>query len=588
MADRPAVFRDDLLTQSGEIVAILGAAFQIGRSALAAYQTAVAVTGQNIANVGNPDYTRQSGRLEAMTSGATDMGLSPGTGVNVAGLERHVDEALNARLRLALGDKGGAETTYQALSQIESMYNELTDYDLSTQLNALFESFSSLQIDPTETTTRDLVLASANGLVSALHRLRSGLLTHAKDLNDSAAQMTDKANQMASEIAKLNQQIVTSEARSPGGAGALRDRRDSLLRDLGELMEIQTREQDNGVVNVYVGSEPLVDFARSRGLTTRTQLKDGLERVTVRFADNGGTVLLRGGRLGATLAARDTQLVGQLNKLDQLAGALIYEVNKAHTQGQGLVGYTNVTGTYAVQDAAAALNSTAASLTFPVQNGTFLAHIRDQVTGQVTTRMIEVDLDGLNNDDTTLNSLAAALGNLPHVTASVTGDNRLNLALDSGYEITFSQDSSHALASLGVGTFFDGTDAATIAVNSTVQSDTRLLAASASGAAGDGSNAGTLAAVGGQTSTLLTGTSLLDFHESMIGRLATDIQTADNEYQAASTVYDSLYAQREATSGVSLDEEALKLTQYEQAFQGASRFVSVLQTLSDSVLAMLR
>jgi len=57
-----------------------------------------------------------------------------------------------------------------------------------------------------------------------------------------------------------------------------------------------------------------------------------------------------------------------------------------------------------VGDAGAALNSAAADLPFAVQNGTFYVRVRDQATGQVTTQMIEVDLDGLNNDDTTLNS----------------------------------------------------------------------------------------------------------------------------------------------------------------------------------------
>ena len=52
-------------------MAILGSAFQIGRSALAAYQSAIAITGQNIANVGNANYTRQSGRLAALSGGMT-------------------------------------------------------------------------------------------------------------------------------------------------------------------------------------------------------------------------------------------------------------------------------------------------------------------------------------------------------------------------------------------------------------------------------------------------------------------------------------------------------------------------------------
>jgi flagellar hook-associated protein 1 len=46
-------------------------------------------------------------------------------------------------------------------------------------------------------------------------------------------------------------------------------------------------------------------------------------------------------------------------------------------------------------------------------------------------------------------------------------------------------------------------------------------------------------------------------------------------------------AQREATSGVSLDEEAINLTKYERSFQGASRFLSVLDTLSLDILNLV-
>ena len=582
---KPAA-RGSGLTLSGDVVAVLGAAFQIGRSALAAYQSVINVTGQNIANVDNADYARQSGRLAAL-HGVTDYGASPGAGIEIAALTRHIDQALESRLRMARGDQNAAQTKYGALSQVEALYNELTEYDLSTQLNSFFQSFSDLATDPTETTTRDLVLSAADAVVQTLRRLRTGVLTQIDDLNDAATQTVTQVNQITSEVARLNTQIVATEARAPGGAAALRDRRDGLLRDLGELVEVRVREQDNGLVTVYAGSEPLVDFDRARAVTTQTTLTDGVERISVRFADNGGSVLLRGGKLAALAETRDTHLVGQLDQLDELAAALIYEVNRVHTQGRGLIGYANLTGTYAVTDAGAALNSTLAGLPFPVRNGTLFVHVRDQSTGETISRMIEVDLDGLNDDDTTLATLASALGSAPHITAGLTTDNRLTLVADAGYEISFSEDTSGALAALGIGTFFDGIDAGTLTVRTEVASDGRRIAASASGAEGDGTNANLLALVGEQASDLLQGASVLRYHESLITTLGADTSAAQTEYDAASAVYDSLLAQREATSGVSLDEESIKLTQYETAYEGAARFISVLQSLSASVLEMV-
>ncbi len=561
---------------------------------MAAYQSAITIAGQNIANVGNSDYTRQSGHLAAQDGGMTPAGVIPGTGVNMDTLQRHLDQAVEGRLRLALAQRNGADTRYQTLNGVESMYNELTDSDLSTQLGNLFGSFANLQTDPTEITARDQVVSCADSVIATLQRYRSGLLDSAAGLNDTAASLVKSANSMASEIAKLNEQIVAASARASGGDSALRDRRDALVRGLAEMMDIQTREQDNGVTNVYVGSEPLVEFDRSRGLTTETTLEQGVERMQIRFADNKGTVTVREGQLAAIAEARDVDLAGQLDKLDQLAKGLIYEVNRVHSGGRGLVGQTSLTSTNAVSDPDAPLSSAAAGLPFPVQNGTFLVQVRDRGSDRTTTRMIEVDLDGLVDEktkgdaDTSLTSLAKALNAVPGLKASVTADNRLAINSDGAYDVSFSDDSSGLLAALGIGGLFEGTDVATIAVNSAVRSDPHLIAASLDGAPGDGGNAGRLAAAGSTASELLGDLGVQDFHASIVNQLAVDTAAAKTTYESNDTVYSSLLAQRESVSGVNLDEEAINLTMFERAFQGASRYLSVLDTLSDSVLNLVQ
>ena len=553
---------------------------------MAAYQSAIAIAGQNIANVGNSNYTRMSGRLTALEGGLTSGGVAPGGGVNMSALERHVDEALEARLRSAIGALSASESSYRTLSEVEGLYNELTDYDLSTRLSLFFNTFADLQNDPDEMTARNLVIAEADTVIRALQYQRRTLLDQATDMNAAVTQSTERANEIASEIASLNELIVTQEARGSGYSAPLRDRRDALLRELSELMDIQTREQDNGSLNVYVGSEPLIEFSRSRGLTVETELEDGLARATVRFADSNGTVLIQDGRLAAQLEARDAHLVGQVEALDQLAGGIIYEVNRIHSTGSGLVGYTSLTSNYAVSDTTAALNSTQAGLPFPMENGSFIVHMRNQSTGQTITRLIEVDLDGIGND-TTLESLAAQLDGVPSLGATVTADNRLQLDPESGFEMWFSEDSSGALAGLGVASFFDGTDAATIDVQQDIRADARLLAASLSGQAGDGSNAGRLALVGQISSTLLNNQGAQDFQAAMVNEIAVKTSAALSDYEAADAVHSSLTAQREAVSGVSLDEEAINLTTYELAYQGAARYFGVLENLTNEVLNLV-
>jgi flagellar hook-associated protein 1 FlgK len=566
-------------------VALLGTSFQIGRSALAAYQAAISITGQNIANVGNPDYARQSGHLNSMPGG-TVFDVRPGAGVRLAALERHIDQAVEARLRMAFGSRSGADVTYQALTQTEALYNELTEQDLSTELSELFSTFAALQTAPTDDSARSMIVSATDAVLRTLRRHRSGLLQQTEDLNQSAVTLTENANRLAAEVAALNETIVVQEANGRTVAGALRDRRDALLRDLSELMDIQVREQDNGSVNVYIGSDPLVEFARSRGLAVERVLADGLELATVRFADDHGTVVIREGRLAGTLATRDVYLAEQLDRLDELCAALIYEINRVHSTGVGLVGYSTMTSNYAVDDPDAALDIGTAGLTFPVQNGSFIVQVRDTSNRQVISRQIEVDLDGLG-DDTSLNDLVTMLDEVPGLTASIMGDNRLRLEAAPGTEFWFSEDSSGALAALGLGAFLQGTNAATIDVATAVRQNPRLIAASLTGELHDGDNAGRLAVVGETSSELLNTLNLLDYHQATIGQLATKTASALNEYEAADAVYSSLHAQREAITGVSLDEEAINLTTYERAFQGATRYLSVLDDLSAEVLALV-
>ena len=553
---------------------------------MAAYQSAVAITGQNIANVGNTDYTRQSGRLSAVVGGTTLSGVSPGAGVNLSALQRHIDEAVEARLRSSIGSRAAAESTYNTLGQIEALYNELSDSDLSTGLAELFNSFAALETEPQETTTRNMALASLNTVVNTLQSQRQALLDQSVATNEDIEAVVAQANGIASEIASLNELIVVQESRGSGYSSALRDQRDALLRDLSELMDIQTREQTGGAVNVYIGSEPLVEYSRSRGLTVETELEDGLEKATVRFADNNGTVIIRDGQLAAQLEARDEHLSGQVDQLDELARGLIYELNRVQSTGRGLVGYESITSAYAVGDTTAALNSEDADLTFPIENGSFVVHVRNQDTGETITRLIEVDLDGIGTD-TSLESLAADLNAVPGLSAGVTADNRLQLDAASGSEMWFTEDSSGALAALGVGALLVGTDAGTIAINSDVSDDPRLLATSLTGALGDGGNAARFAVLGETTSSLLGNQTIQDFQASIVDEVAIKASAALTAYTASDVVYSSLVAQRESVSGVSLDEEIINLTTYERAYQGATRYLGVLDDLTYEVLSLV-
>jgi len=420
---------------------LITGALQIGRSALLAYQSALQVVGNNVSNAASSSYTRQTPVLTPATGVILPEGFKPGGGVALSELRRNVDESLEGRIRNATGNLAGSVLRQDMLGRLEGVINELTETDLSTLLQKFFNAFSEVQNHPDDITARSMALTAGESLAHEIQRQRTETFGMRDELNRDLASTAVEANKLVEQIADLNVRVTATESSSAGGASALRDQRDALLRELGEMLQITTREQPDGGFNVYVGNELLIQGGISRGLTSTLETTGGEPKTVVRFADNGGPVPLLGGRMAGMVASRDVDLVGHVAALDSLADALIREVNQVHAQGQGLDGYTGLLGVHDVLSSTAALNSTQAGLQITPRNGSFLITVTDQSTGTASTVRINVDLDGIGAEET-LQSLAAQINaNVSNVTATATADNRLRLTAATGFDFSFSQDS---------------------------------------------------------------------------------------------------------------------------------------------------
>jgi flagellar hook-associated protein 1 FlgK len=201
---------------------------------------------------------------------------------------------------------------------------------------------------------------------------------------------------------------------------------------------------------------------------------------------------------------------------------------------------------------------------------------------------VDIDLDGIG-PDTTLDDLAATLLDpIDGITASVTADGRLIIESEStDATFTFSEDSSNVLAALGINTFFSGRSALDISVNDLLEGSPQLVAAATQNVEGDGSNAGRVASLATATSATLGQMSLLDHYGTVVGAVAVAAQASVNAVAAADIIVDSLRAQRESISGVNLDEEAIQLMKFERAFQGAARYVSVVDELINELIGLV-
>jgi flagellar hook-associated protein 1 FlgK len=565
----------------------LTGALNIGKTALAVSQAAITVTGNNIANAGTDGYTRQVAKLSPARDRMLAPGTYVGTGVNLDTIQRQIDEALESRIRVSVSDSEAADVTQQWLGRVEAVFNELTDEDVSTQMSTFFNSWSNLANKPQDIGLRQIVLTNGADLASGIRGTRSQLSELRSDVDDRLQALVGDADTLAQKVADLNVEIVKAEGGGPGQANGLRDQRDAVLKQLAALVPVTTQEQPTGIVNVYVGSDPLVLNGTNRGITLRQETVDGEMTTAVVFKADGGELKLGGaGQLGALSDVRG-RITTVIEQLDGVAGSLIFELNKLHATGQGLEGVGSVAATQTVAQTNVPLTSDLADLPFKPQNGSFVVHVKDKATGLSTSTLVKVDLDGLNGNDTTLDSLAADINAIANVSAS-SNNGRLSIATDSpAVEITFSQDTSGVLASLGVNGFFKGKDAQDIAVADSVAGNPRLLAAARNGQPADNQTARLIAQL--ETTAVATqgGQTIKQGYEGMVNGVAAAAATAANNADASKAVRETLETQRESLSGVSMDEEAINLMKYQRAYQGAAKLVQTVDELMQTLMQLL-
>jgi len=575
-------------------MALINGALQIGRTALTAAQAGLMVTGNNMANAATPSYSRQSVHLVPTQYAEVVPGKYSGTGVAIESIYRQVDEALNGRIQGAMSDSAYYQVLLQAMARVEAVFNELTEEDLSSHLNAFFAAWSSLQNQPQDMASRSVVLQEGKTLAAFIRSLRSQLTSIQDDLDSQLRFQITEANSLIEAIAVLNQQIVAAESGRPGSAAALRDQRDAMLNDLSELVSFTTKDVEGGSVNLFIGNDPVIQNAQVRNIAyVESQDQNGNWLAQIVFSDNNQTLEISGGKMQGLIAARDDQVGAIISGLDSWTGNFVYEVNRLHTLGSGLEGYTSVTSTFSVDDAGASLadttDLTGTGLPWPAGNGVFFIDVTDS-SGVTSKYQINVNVDP---NEMSLNDLVAEINSqMPvtaPVTASVDASNRLRIDAAAGFSFSFSspEDSSYAsdvLAVLGVNTFFQGSSSFDIDTRSDLTA--AYIAASATGLAGDGSVAGSIAALAETGVTSLSGATFSEEFTTMIGSIAADSRITQDNYTAADVVVQTLQAERQSISGVSIDEEAISMITYQRAFQGAARYISIVDMMLDEILAL--
>ncbi len=452
-------------------------AFEIGRRALNANQTGINVTGQNIANVNTPGYSRR--RLMLAESAPINVhGLNVGNGVSVAGIQSFRDAFIQSRIQAETGIAGRLTAQRDALGPVEAALQGSENGGIENALANFFGSFRDLEANPGSLPLRSLTAQRGAALASAFQSTRARL-GEIRQSTDAQVQVSvEQANDLSSRIAELNQKVSAAEASGVEASG-LRDQRAELATKLSELTGARATENPDGTLTLSIADgRPLVLGNKAFQLQAEQVPPLGLSTVSL----GGEPAAITEGTIAGLLSAIDSAST-QINDLDALAASVVQRVNDLHTSGTDLDGNAGV--------------------------------------------------NFFNNSGT--------------VTA------------------------------------------ANISVNSAVASDPRLIVASPLGQPGQtGTVAGSIANLltdASSTAGTRTG-SFSSIFGSMLSDAGDQISSANNDLETQAAVLSQAMAQRDSVSGVSLDEEAINLLQYQKAFEAAARFIKVADEMTQVIISL--
>jgi|GEM_PF-533295 len=313
---------------------------KMARDALLAQQAAMNTVSHNVANVNTEGYHRQRTILEAREGRSGLSGLY-GSGVSVQGTERSYNAFVTRQERAEMADWGRWEAESNMLLRVEEAVNDLSGYGIDTALEEFWNSWADLGNDPDSLSSRTNVVNKAEDLSRALDDAATELENLRVEANVSMMETVDSVNSLSAKIAELNELIYTAVARNQN-PNDLMDQRDQLIKDMSSLIDVTIKEESNGSVSVYVGSDSLVYRNENREMEWEIDITGtyGKNGGTPIWSDTKAAVTYAGGRIQGYHETRET-VNNTVGSLDTFTDQLRSDVNDLHSAGISRDGTTN-------------------------------------------------------------------------------------------------------------------------------------------------------------------------------------------------------------------------------------------------------
>lgn len=345
----------------------LGITLQNALSGLNVNQQQLTILSQNIANANTQGYSKQIARQSAVYINGE------ANGVTVADVVRRVDDYLTA----AVQKQGSALAANTIIDDYNTRIQLLTgnpgnQNSIDSYINTFFNAVQSLVQTPQNTTLQQTALNSGVALADQISSLANGLRQLQYQADQDIAAAVNQVNSDLSRIAGLNNQIASSVSLGKNVAN-LQDQRDTLIKSIGENINVSTYLQTNGAMSATTGNGiTLLDstiyqikYTPAAGVETFND-NTSLSPMTIFRVNAAGDPIsppitlttaapatevesvFTTGKIAGLMQMRDEQIPDLMAQLDTLAAAMRDHFNAIHNSGSGYPGANSFTGTRAV------------------------------------------------------------------------------------------------------------------------------------------------------------------------------------------------------------------------------------------------
>lgn len=513
----------------------------IGATALQTSNNALNTVAHNIANVDTTGYTRQQVSLATRhynilsTSASAISYQEVGLGVKYSEVRQVRDYFLDKTYRQEYGREAFYGVSANTLSSVEDVLNESDDdSSFSTSLSDFWTTVQELASDPSSSVTQGLFISKAQTLLSRASSVYNNIKSYQQDLNQQVKTEVDSINSYGKQLADLNEQIAKIESGGTEHANDLRDQRNSVLDSLSQLCNISYSEDSNSYVSVSIEGN---DFVKGGDCNTVGLYTESNGFYTPYWTQNATTTV---NGMGETV-------------LD-ISGAKLFDLTQSISSGQN----TDIGKLKSTLLARGDHYANSDDLT----KGT--TYYNTNIANSVCMN-VEAEFDNLiSNIATKINGILSSAG----YTDGTSNTDKL----------LFTRTAAS-----------DGWHISNLNINSNYLQTPSLLSMKSSDGSVDYTTATALKSAFQEEAYVLNPnltqkTSFTNYYDDLVEQVTNSSSVAQSVYSSQETTVTSASNAREQVIGVSSDEELQSMLKYQNAYNAASRYISTVNDMLNSII----